>query len=462
MKRTTVPQKLIQAYSVLSSRAELAARMGIQFDGDRDLYSALGYPRDITYADYFAKFKRLDIANAVINRPVDATWKGTLQVMETKKANTTAFETAFDKLVTDLRLKSKFKRVDRLTGIGQYGILFLGFDDAKSSVDFAKEVQAGTRKLLYVKPLGQNDATIHSYVTDTTNSRYGMPLQYNIKITSPDGSSNATYIVHYTRILHVVDTPTDAEFLGTPRLEAIYNRLMDLEKLIGGSSEMYWRGARPGYTGTVNEKFQMGTVEKEALQSQIDEYEHNLRRILINEGVDLQALTQAVHDPDKHVDVQLMMISAVSRIPKRILTGSERGELSSSQDSDEWYSYIQDRREEFAEESIVRPFIDICIKYKVLPAPKSEYSVVWSNLLSQSEKDKAEVGKLRSEALKNYVGQALSPDAVVPPDAFFELFLGLTPDQIELINSMVGQMPKEERELEEIEEEDDEQQSTAE
>jgi hypothetical protein len=172
------------------------------------------------------------------------------------------------------------------------------------------------------------------------------------------------------------------------------------------------------------------------LQGQLDEYEHNLRRFLVNEGVTMQALESQVHDPVGHVEVQLQMISAVTRIPKRILVGSERGELSSNQDQESWLAIIQRRREEYAEYRIVRPFIETCIMYGILPQKISEtYSILWSDLFVMGEEQKAKVGQIRAWALKDYATQP-GAETVVPPAAFFEFFLGLNPEQIEMITAM--------------------------
>jgi len=132
--------------------------------------------------------------------------------------------------------------------------------------------------------------------------------------------------------------------------------LFDLEKLVGGSAEMFWRGARPGYKGKVDKEYTLTSDEEEDFQDQLDEYEHNLRRFLISRGIDISALETQVSDPSKHVDVQIQMISAQTGIPKRILTGSERGELASTQDITSWYSLIQGRRENYVAGNILRPF----------------------------------------------------------------------------------------------------------
>jgi hypothetical protein len=151
----------------------------------------------------------------------------------------------------------------------------------------------------------------------------------------------------------------------------------------------------------------------------------------------LSALAPQVSDPKNHVDVQLMMISAVTGIPKRILSGSERGELASSQDAAEWIAFVQGRREEFAEPHIIRPFVDCMIEYGILPKPEKEYVIEWADLFSVSEKDKVEIGRIRATALREYFVNPIAPE-VVPPEAFMEFFLGLTQSQIDLITEMVG------------------------
>jgi hypothetical protein len=217
-------------------------------------------------------------------------------------------------------------------------------------------------------------------------------------------------------------------------LEVVFNRLYDLEKLIGGDAEMFWRGARPGYSGKLDPDFSMSEDTKNQLMDQLNEYEHNLRRFLVAEGMELSSLAQQIADPANHVDIQIQMISAVTGIPKRILTGSERGELSSAQDSSEWKDYVQGRREDHAEPRIVRPFVDRLVALQILPTPEEEeYDVKWNDLYSLSEKARVEIGKGRANALREYSTNPLAME-IVPPKAFTEHFLGFTKEQITLIN----------------------------
>ena len=421
--------------SEIVGRANLAAKMGLQYGGDRDIYQALGYKVHLTYDDFMARYQRQDIAKAVIDRPVRVTWQGPLELVESSEAEDTEFEKAWKELNRRLGLKTRFSRVDKLTGIGQYGILLLGLDDVTNQGGFEKPVAKGKRKLVYVKPFGEKNATITTYEDDTQNERYGQPLIYTIDIIDMATKRTSTVRVHHSRIVHIIDDILESEVKGAPRLECIFNRLMDLEKLVGGDAEMFWRGARPGFSGVLNPDYQMTETTKNDLKEQIDEYEHDLRRILINEGIDLKALAQQIADPEKHVDAQLTMISAVTGIPKRILSGSERGELASTQDTSEWREYVQGRRDDHAEPHIVRPFVDRLIQLGVLPEPAEDYTVRWVDLYSQSEKAKVEIGKGRANAIREYTSNPIA-QAIMPPKAFMEFCMGFDMEQITLINKM--------------------------
>lgn len=453
MKRTKPKARTLDNYSreelitystELVNRASLAARLGYQYGGDRNVYQALGYPTTISYDDYAARYCRQDIARAVIDRPIQYTWKGPLIISEAGDDEETALEKEWMKLVRKLKLKSKFIRVDKLTSIGQYGVLLLGFNDVKKREDWATPAKGEKRMLNYVKPLGEGHAKIASYVNSPSDPRFGLVETYDISFTNPGGESSESFVCHWSRVLHITGELEESEVEGVPVMQAVWNRLMDMEKIVGGSAEMFWRGARPGYQAVTDKDTYIGATLEDDLQDQIDEYENNLRRMIVNQGVEFKALQAQVSDPTHHVDVQIQMISAETGIPKRILTGSERGELASTQDESSWFGVVQTRREEHAEENIIRPFVDMCIEYKILPRPTTdEYQVQWLDLFAPSDKDKAEVGKIRADALKAYAADPLA-QMIMPPEAFFELFLGFSEEQREKVMEMFEAAVKEE------------------
>jgi len=405
-------------------------RRGLNNSTYTDIDEALDYPVEITYYDYLHRYKRQDLAHRVIKAPVAATWRYEPDIYESTEEDT-KFEKDFDELKNKLNLFYYLYKVDLIANIGRYGVLFLGFDDAE---DVSKEVKRANN-LLYVSPIVEPKANILTWDKDIKSPRYGLPELYQINLSA--GSNQiSTKIVHWSRLIHLAENSLDNEIYGLPRLEAVYNRLIGLEKLAGGSPEMYWRGARPGYTAQAIDNGIVNETQLNELKEQLSDFVNNLQRWLYVEGLNIQSLSPQVVSPKDHVDVQLQLISAASRIPIRILIGSERGELSSNQDERAWLSYIDERREEVGERSLLRPLIDRLISVNVLSTPKDGYHVEWPAAVVLSEKDKAEIGKIHTEALSMYVNSIGASD-LVPPEVFLKRELGMSDAEIELATNII-------------------------
>jgi len=445
LKRIQALSQTIALEGNLVSRATLSGRLGQQYGTDagtysRDIYEALGYPIELKYQDFATRYIRQDIARAVIDKPVDGSWQGGCLIQESTDEDT-LLEKSWKSLIQreELDVFGKLNRLDKLVGIGSYGVLLFGLGDVSQKDQFALPITEGkSSQLIYLRPLGEDSAKINQWETDTSNPRYGQPLYYDITLAQPGSDSTTNLRVHFSRVLHIPGEILEGTVKGSSRLLPIYNRLFDLEKLVGGSAEMFWRGARPGYKAKVDPEYTLTTDDEDDFKDQLDEYEHNLRRFLVARGMDINSLDTQVADPSNHVDIQIQMISAQTGIPKRILTGSERGELASTQDLTSWYSLLQARRENYLPGSILRPFIHKCQDIGVLAPIKSEeegYSFVWTPLFEKSDKDKAEVGKIRATALNQYAAQPMA-EAIVPPEAFYKYFLGFEQDQIDMITKL--------------------------
>lgn len=439
-ENTDQGNRAIQVMNEIVARAMLASQMGQQYQGSRDIYTALGYKKTLSYADYEQQYKRHDIAKAIIDRPVKGTWRGGIVLSkQDSEEDNDELKSKWEELEKSHGISANLRRVDRLASLGEFAVLLLGLSDVRTSADNINPVQ-GVPTLVYVKPIAQKNVTVSKWEEDPTNPRYGMPDIYSISVPSAGVKSSQMMSVHHSRIIHVVEDSFDNDVYGIPRLQAVYNRLDDLQKLVGASAEMYWRGARPGYTGKVDPDYNLPSSTKEKIKENIEEYEHDLRRVLINEGVEMKSLTQQIADPKGHVDVQLQMISAVTNIPRRLLTGSEQGELASSEDSDNWSDHLQERREGYAEPNIVRKFVDRLMQFGALPKV-DKYTVKWRDLYAKGDKELAEIGKERAAAYSEF----MKAPGVLPVESFFRYLAGLPKDVAdELINSLDASIEEEE------------------
>ena len=426
--------RIIQNLSAIYNRLTFALKYGLQYRGNRNIYRSLGYPENdenLDFEYFFPKYERQDIATAVIDKPRNATWTGGIDIVsENEKISQEWID-----LEKKYNVRQALNNLDKLAGIGRYAVLLFGFSDTATRQDWKRPV-TGKMELNYIKAYPETTAIIDEMEKNNKSERYGKPLFYKIITANNDGSTN-DFVVHYSRVLHVNNGSLISDIYGTPSLKPILNRLLDLEKLVGGDAEMFWRGARPGYTATPKDDYEMSDEAEQALDEELTKYEHDLRRFITAAGVDIKALEQQVSDPLNHVDVQIQLISAQTGIPKRILMGSERGELASTQDKEHWLNMIDTRRKEFAEPVLLRPFIDKCMKHGIMT--EAEYMVLWSDIFAPSESQKIEIGMKRAEALKIYTESVGAMDTI-PPEVAYKYILGFDKNQISEIEQAIQDM----------------------
>jgi hypothetical protein len=240
--------------------------------------------------------------------------------------------------------------------------------------------------------------------------------------------SSQTQKVHYTRVIHVAENALTNDVIGTPRLEPVYNRLIDLDKIVGGSAETFFLNSRGGLHADVRDgnNFDLANEKtKNDMIRNMQDYANSLTRFIRTSGTDLEAINHNIADPKNHFDVLISLVSATTEIPKRILLGSEQGQLASTQDFNNFQERVKKRQHNYCEYSILRPIIDFFINSGVLPAPKNnEYNVVWENLEAVDELKKAEISLKKAQAIASYVN---SPEAslMIPPKQFMEEILNL-------------------------------------
>lgn len=373
--------------SIASARERIASVAGATFGGLRNIGKALGYKEQLTVEDYRKRYRRNPIARRVVDSFPKATWKGMGELIEDEDPTVvTAFEEAWFELSHKHKVWPMFNRVDRCAGIGQFAVLLIG---APGDMSTPLPKADGKNKILYLAVHGQGDIEVEKLIQASDDERYGLPETYKLKAKRVSGNLSAATqdkIVHWTRCVHVADGLLDNELFAEPRLECVWNELDNLEKIVGGGSEAFWLRAHQGYQFDLDPEVVLDEGAEEALKEEVDEFLHGMRRALRTRGVKVTTLGSDTADFGQNVDAVMKLVSAGSTIPVRILVGSERGQLASTQDADNWEDRVQMRREEFAEPFVVRPFIDRLIEYGYLPEPEW-YDVRWPMpVLSDAEK----------------------------------------------------------------------------
>ena len=400
----------LRALTTLVTRGRIAAAAGTTYEGKRDLYAAMGYPQQITLEMYRQLYERGGLAGRIVDAYPNQTWRGGGLITDDEAPDSdTEFEAAWFELEERLRLWPAFNRTDILAGLGDFACLLIG---APGELKDPLEENLKPEQISQVSPYSQLDVEVDTLVSDPLDPRFGMPEMYKFKnIGEPraDGIS-AGHVpatktiagreqpVHWSRVIHVADGILENEIFGQPRLRRVWNLFEDLVKITAGGGEASWRNAHRGYVIEIDKDVEMEDKDIKALDEQMDAFVHDYARSIAQRGAKTTSMGADVVDFGDNADAILVQISAATGIPHRILTGSERGQLASSQDRNNWNERIGDRRENYAEPQIVRPFVDRMIAAGVLPAPlENEYAVKWPEIKNLNEGEKAEV----AEALAN-------------------------------------------------------------
>lgn len=411
---------------------------GRGFDTRRNYAEECGYPPIVSSQQYRDLYDREPIAARVVELLPKQCWKVSPEVWETDNADSeTQFEKDLIEVGASLRGGSKFqsqehnplweycRRVDVVSGIGQYGIMLLGLDDENGG-DLSKPAEPRKgQKLLYMRCFSDELAQVTKLEQDPTSPRYGQPVSYNITFNDPRegtglaGGTSGTWNVHWSRVIHVADNHHQAassEIFAAPRMRPVLNRLIDLNKLYGGSAEMYWKGAFPGIS--IETQPGMGgevKVDKDQLRNMVDSYQNSLQRYLALFGLTARSLSPQVVDPSQQIEVQLVAICVKLGCPKRKFMGSERGELASAQDEGGWNDVLRERQNGYITPRIICQIIDRLIYLKVLTEPK-QYHVEWPAMDLSTAQEKASIAMQRTQAMGAYVSMGV--EALLPPQEF--------------------------------------------
>jgi len=411
-------------------RRGLAGMLGWTHSGARDQWGVLGYPTNVTTQDMWNRYNRGGISFRIIRGFPQATWRE--QPLIRDMAGSTdeegeeysPFVDAVNRLMRERRVLHYMERADRLASIGQFGVLYMGFERGRSM----DELGPGKNPLMYLAPYGEPSVRVSRFVTDPSNPRYGLPEYYTLGRVGTNASGRQTtassFTAHWSRCIHVAEMLDSDDVYATPRLLPIYNHLLDLEKLLGAGAETFWLNARGGMALNADKDAKIDAAVLVSMQKQAADFENQLSRIIALQGTSAEMLTTQVFDPTGNAERIMDQIAGTTGYPKRILIGSERGELSSSQDENNWAARVDERQNNFATPSMLMPFITRMIVTGNLPAPVGDCWVEWPDSAALTPEKSAEIGAKRADTLSKYLS-APGADLVVPIEEFRTKFLDL-------------------------------------
>jgi hypothetical protein len=417
--------------------------------GRRNLYAVFDYKPIVTFEHRLGKYLRQDIAARVVDAPALAMWTNPPVVTSTDESWNTAWQDLVDR-----GLWSAFEKADKLAGIGRYSVILIGFNDGAQSLETPVNTRSISQKqsdaILYFQPYMEITAKIVALNQDPSNPRFMQPELYEISpmkdlpsfldngvsglgagglgFFGDKGQPNTfrSFRVHASRILHVAENTLENKVFGSPRMERVYNILDDLLKVSGGAAETFWLIGNRGLHIDIDKDTELDKEDAKKLKNEVDEYMSELRRVIRTRGVKVNELGSDTPDPSGIFNMLIAILSGATGIPRRILTGSEAGNLASEQDRANWADRIKERRASFGNPHMLIPFIKTMTAAGYLPTVKSmTLTIKWPNAFNLSPLEFAQSSAQHARSAANFAkmfdvmenlkrGTPGTPDSVGP------------------------------------------------
>lgn len=371
----------------------LRARIASMISGGYDwadtlhnIYLDFGYPENLEFNNYWNMYRRFGIAKNVVELPVDTGWIDNPEIEATE-----AFLKEFKRLEDEKNFWVRMKGLDNRQRVGRYAGMFMRVKDDKKPDEKLEGTVAGFNSLVEMMPLYESQLEVVETDQDQMSDTFGQPIMYQYSGSS-EGSRNKNAIttinIHASRIVIAAEDADNGWIYGISSLEAPYNSLMDLRKIIGAGGEGFYKNAAQSIVFDLKDP-SSAKANASILNDFNDNYDefakNRSRRAMWSPGMESKVLSSNLANPKEFFMNALNDVAAASKIPATILIGQQTGRLASGEDSKHFLSTINSRRTNFMTEMTTN-IIDWLIKYGILPA--SDFELVWTDLLARSDEEK--------------------------------------------------------------------------
>ena len=235
---------------------------------------------------------------------------------------------------------------------------------------------------------------------DVMADNYGHPTMYQFQslvsgTRNPDKQN--TFNIHPDRVIVIAEDAESTNIYGISSLEAVYNSLMDLRKIIGAGGEGFYKNAAQSIVFDVKDtasiKDRAGMLDQ--FNESFDDFTRNRsRKSIWTPGMEAKTLDSDLIAPKEFFMNALNDVAAGSKIPATVLIGQQTGRLASDQDSKAMLTNVQSRRENF-QQGMVCQVIDWLMEKGIIAA--ADYEVIWEDALAMSDSEKLASAMTMSE-----------------------------------------------------------------
>lgn len=398
-------------------RGRMASLMGGGYDfADtlHNIYLDFGYPAQLLFSNFWNMYRRFGIAKNVVELPVDTGWMFAPTVEGDPE-----FNKDLGKVITDQNLWLRMKGLDTRQRVGRYAGMFMRVRDSKQPSEPIDGTLSGPNSLVQMIPLYESQLEVVETNQDPTSDDFGLPTMYQFKGTAEGGRNEDnvnTFNIHPSRIVIASEDADNGGIYGVSALEAPYNSLMDLRKIIGAGGEGFYKNASKDIVFNLKEGASAKGNESllEKFNEQYDDFAHNRhRRAMWTPGMEATTLDSSLANPKEFFMNALYDVAASTKIPATILIGQQTGRLASGEDSKHFLSTVKSRQTNFMN-MMIGDHIDWMIKFGILPS--SKYEIEWDDLLASSDSEKLDnsekMGKVNKSQFDSGQGTVFTSDEI--------------------------------------------------
>lgn len=354
-----------------------------------NIFLDFGYPDSVDFYNFWNMYRRFGIAKNIVELPVDTTWMKPPKV----ESDSERFENDVEKMINDMFLWQRLKGLDTRQRVGRYAGMFMRVRDGQSPDKPIEGKLNGLGSLAGMIPLYEGQLQVTENYNIPTEDRYGLPKMYQYQggnVGNRNERVNESFAIHPDRIIIAAEGADNGGIYGIPSLEAPFNSLMDLRKIIGAGGEGFYKNAAQSIIFKLMDAASASDNADllGAFNDNADDFMQNRsRRSLWTPGMDATTLDSNLAQPQQFFMAALNDVAAACKIPATVLIGQQTGRLASTEDSKSFLSSINSRREGFTTE-LVTCTLDWCIKYGILE--NAEYEVEMCDLLAASDSEMLE------------------------------------------------------------------------
>lgn len=381
---------------------------GISPDGKRNYNELYGYGEVLDYKDYYGMYKRSGFGSVVVKKVAKACWKEIPKIMS---GDQQILEDEMDQL-SKVGLFRKMERADIMNRIGSFSVLLIGLPDSQTDL----RQPAGTARDIdgmYFNPYSCDGIEIMAWDNDPISKRFGLPELYQLQTTRYGDKrkdiQQSSVVVHWSRVVHLAEGALDSSVEGASALEPVFNALIDVNKVRGGSGEAFFKNARQqrSLEADKDAKLEKGSEALATLKDNIDNFDNGWESTLRVQNMKVSQLNPSLVSPRDTFDVIVEEISGETGIPIRILTGKGGGQMAGVEDRASWNSLISDRQTSECDGYVIQ-LLEVMASAGMIDLP-DDMTIEWPAQKAMSEKEEADSNEKKAKTLKSVIDALNTP-----------------------------------------------------